>query len=438
MANPFLVLGGVAVGIVVATFGILQVPGWVSSAQDASAISDLASISDAQHAYAASKGSFTGDIESLRSGDSGITFSLANQKFASLAADADGSGWCGVVQSDSGAYYAANDEKSPHRVDAFTAEQATAEGCSTASSTEVIFQLDTRLAGCTAPQLALTNPTATIDWGDGQTVTATNGANRHTYARPGTYEVTVDGTVPGFGMMGSGAACVTAVTGWGSDTGTTSTQRMFFNAPNVESVVKPPATLENMSMMFNMARKFNDDVSHWDVSNVKDMSYMFNEAVVFDSDLSKWDVSKVENMQQLFWRALKFNGDISTWDTGNVKNMRGMFNYANEMTSDLSKWDTGNVTDMYQMFTQAPKFDSDISRWNTENVTTMYQMFAYAPKFNADISGWKTPKVTDMTGMFQSATSFAQNLSGWDVPQVKAYTKFSTGSKIIAAPKWKL
>lgn len=28
MANPFLVLGGIAVGIITATFGILQVPGW--------------------------------------------------------------------------------------------------------------------------------------------------------------------------------------------------------------------------------------------------------------------------------------------------------------------------------------------------------------------------------------------------------------------------
>lgn len=45
MANPFLVLGGIAVGLVTATFGVLQVPGWVASAQDASAKNDVAQVS---------------------------------------------------------------------------------------------------------------------------------------------------------------------------------------------------------------------------------------------------------------------------------------------------------------------------------------------------------------------------------------------------------
>lgn len=50
MANPFLVLGGIAVGIVTAAFGVLQVPGWVSSAQDASAKNDVAQVSILQSA----------------------------------------------------------------------------------------------------------------------------------------------------------------------------------------------------------------------------------------------------------------------------------------------------------------------------------------------------------------------------------------------------
>lgn len=50
MANPFLVLGGIAVGIITAAFGILQVPGWVASAQDASAQNDVAQVSILQSA----------------------------------------------------------------------------------------------------------------------------------------------------------------------------------------------------------------------------------------------------------------------------------------------------------------------------------------------------------------------------------------------------
>lgn len=61
MANPFLVLGGIAVGIVTAAFGILQVPGWVSSAQDASAKNDIAQVSILQSASL----SQTGEAQAL-------------------------------------------------------------------------------------------------------------------------------------------------------------------------------------------------------------------------------------------------------------------------------------------------------------------------------------------------------------------------------------
>ena len=62
MANPFLVLGGIAVGIVTAAFGILQVPGWVASAQDASAKNDLAQIAIGQAASLSATGYAKGSI----------------------------------------------------------------------------------------------------------------------------------------------------------------------------------------------------------------------------------------------------------------------------------------------------------------------------------------------------------------------------------------
>lgn len=61
MANPFLVLGGIAVGVVTAAFGILQVPGWVSSAQDASAKNDISQVSILQSASL----SQTGEAQNL-------------------------------------------------------------------------------------------------------------------------------------------------------------------------------------------------------------------------------------------------------------------------------------------------------------------------------------------------------------------------------------
>lgn len=67
MANPFLVLGGIAVGIVVATFGVLQVPGWVRSAQDAAALNDLAQASIAQAAAVSISGDALGSLDELDS-----------------------------------------------------------------------------------------------------------------------------------------------------------------------------------------------------------------------------------------------------------------------------------------------------------------------------------------------------------------------------------
>jgi surface protein len=51
-----------------------------------------------------------------------------------------------------------------------------------------------------------------------------------------------------------------------------------------------------MSWMFYNAKAFNQDISKWDVSNVKDMSFMFYDAESFNEDISNWDVSNVTNM----------------------------------------------------------------------------------------------------------------------------------------------
>jgi surface protein len=51
-----------------------------------------------------------------------------------------------------------------------------------------------------------------------------------------------------------------------------------------------------MSWMFFGGNAFNQDISKWDVSNVKDMSFMFYDAESFNQDISKWDVSNVSRV----------------------------------------------------------------------------------------------------------------------------------------------
>ncbi|CAN3702021.1 hypothetical protein MMX123_02026 [Microbacterium sp. MM2322] len=63
MAHLFLVLGGIAIGLVTAGVGVVTIPGWVASAQDASAVNDPSNVKGAQSATASSIGSYATSAE---------------------------------------------------------------------------------------------------------------------------------------------------------------------------------------------------------------------------------------------------------------------------------------------------------------------------------------------------------------------------------------
>ena len=77
--------------------------------------------------------------------------------------------------------------------------------------------------------------------------------------------------------------------------------------------------VSNMSDLFSAnlseydidIRKFNGDISEWDVSNVVDMSYMFDGCEKFNSPLKKWDVSGVEYMCGMFRDCISFNQSLN-------------------------------------------------------------------------------------------------------------------------------
>jgi hypothetical protein len=71
--------------------------------------------------------------------------------------------------------------------------------------------------------------------------------------------------------------------------------------------------------------RFNQNISDWDVSNVKSMSSMFCGARVFNQDLSAWNISKVEKMDYMF-----YNSEIraSSWDLSHVKEKTMVFGRA--------------------------------------------------------------------------------------------------------------
>ncbi|MBT1395979.1 BspA family leucine-rich repeat surface protein [Mycoplasma bovis] len=249
------------------------------------------------------------------------------------------------------------------------------------------------------------------------------------------------------------------------------------------------SNIEDMSLMFFSAKKFNTDISSWKTNSVKNMSYMFTSAEAFNQNLDKWDTSNVTTMNRMFQEAKAFNGNISNWKTENVsdmafmfsdatafnnaisswnvdnvitmermfqnaskfnspifklvipkvKNMQYMFYNAKEFNnSNISDWNTSSVTDIRSMFRGATKFNQNLN-WKTENITNMSSLFTDASNFNGDITKWNTGNVVDMSQMFWRAQTFNQDISNWDVKNVKDVTSmfFQAGHFDKSLKNWK-
>ena len=71
-----------------------------------------------------------------------------------------------------------------------------------------------------------------------------------------------------------------------------------------------------MKYMFHRALKFDQDLSDWDLRNLRKAPSMFSGAVAFNRALDSWNTSRLENVISMFAGATLFNGAIGGWDTG--------------------------------------------------------------------------------------------------------------------------
>ena len=66
-------------------------------------------------------------------------------------------------------------------------------------------------------------------------------------------------------------------------------------------------------------------ISTWKTGEVTDMSVLFEDASSFNDDISPWDTSGVTTMNGMFSKTSSFNQPIGAWDTSGVRRMDWMF-----------------------------------------------------------------------------------------------------------------
>ncbi|WP_435624419.1 BspA family leucine-rich repeat surface protein [Flagellimonas sp.] len=304
-----------------------------------------------------------------------------------------------------------------------------------------------------------------IYWGDGTSDDNVTGDITHTYASPGTYQVSISGDFPRiyFNFFPEGEAKdyekIISVDEWGTIEWS-SMADAFARCSNLDVKAPDVPDLSNVTNMLYMFRGCssligNTSFSNWEVSNVNEMFGVFTDTPLFNQNIGGWNVSNVSDMGAMFLGASSFNQNIGGWNVSNVTRMVNMFSGAISFNQDIGGWNVSMVDDMAYMFRTANSFNQNIDGWNVSNVVRMEGMFLGnatfnqplgswqltraentalmffdAQSFNQDLSTWDVSGITDMDSMFFNASSFDQDLGSWDVSNVTNLEFFLTGTAL--------
>ena len=64
---------------------------------------------------------------------------------------------------------------------------------------------------------------------------------------------------------------------------------------------------------FRNAKRFNQDISAWDMSTVWRANHLFWGAAAFNQPIGKWNTTAMNETAKMFEDATAFNQDLSNW-----------------------------------------------------------------------------------------------------------------------------
>jgi hypothetical protein len=140
----------------------------------------------------------------------------------------------------------------------------------------------------------------TVEWGDGTDdfiTSCTQPETLHTYAVAGTYDVTIDGVIEGFGF------------GYDTGSGNTDADKLLDVKQWGPVILVDGAPLGGQFMDADNLAVFTA-VDEPDLSTITDFSFMFSDAAVFNGDIGGWDTSSIVDMTNMFAGASAFNNTI--------------------------------------------------------------------------------------------------------------------------------
>lgn len=220
-----------------------------------------------------------------------------------------------------------------------------------------------------------------------------------------------------------------------------------FDAPSLSTVNSSinnwdVSSIKSFSYMFQRCNSFNASINDWDISGIDQANgliFMFNGARLFNQSLSNWTlppaVTSLAGMFRAHDTTNGFNQNVGHWNVSNITNMSKMFESNGAYTGiGLENWErttpgntstVGNVTNMSNMFFYGYGLaNTAISNWDTSKVTNFASMFgrwgfptASNPQIDVGniVKYWDTSSATNFDSFFTENRAINQNLGSLDI-----------------------